>query len=104
MFKLSELPNKADYVSQACLDFLKKQIDAETLSDLSSKFMPGVKEEFSMVEFAQLIHNPKVDSLFHIENWALTKFILFCEGSNQHKLHYLWDLINRRIIDYPIEL
>ena len=48
------------------------------LEDLTKKFMPGVKEEFSMVELAQMMCNPKIDSLMHIEDWALSRMFVFC--------------------------
>lgn len=60
--------------------------------------MPNVSEDFGIVELAQLISNPGIDSIYHIEDFALTSFCFIYEGTNVGKLEYLYEFFNRRII------
>ena len=65
-----------------------------------SHFMPNIKPEHATIELTQLLFNPGIDSLYYIEDYALSQFFFLYEGGFGGKLDYLYDFFDRRILEY----
>ena len=73
-FQLTELQRKSHYISSTISEFLEKEVNSEVLNLIISQYIPNMKSSWHTLELAQLITNPGIDSLFHIEDYSLSQY------------------------------
>lgn len=88
--KVSEVPRKTEYLSSTLIEFMRGEYTREIFSHISRLFVPNFKPEYAMIELSQLLKNPRIDSITHIEDFALSKYFYLCEGSTPWRMKYLY--------------